>query len=289
MIAKDRSGTPVKTYDGEGRSIAFLYGTAFGRLLLKMLVRPWVSKTAGWILSRRISALFIGPFVRKNGVDLSDYEGAPYKSYNAFFIRRIRPDRRPVTDDPCALAAPCDAKLTALPIGADSSFRVKGTTYTMEELLQDETLGGRYLGGTFLLFRLTVDDYHRYAFPADGTLGAERHISSVFHTVNPRAAAACPIYRENTREYAVLQTDAFGPVLIMEVGAMMVGKIENRCFDRPVRRGEEKGNFAFGGSTVILCIEKNRLVLDEDIRRNSAQGVETIVKLGEKIGTTANV
>lgn len=285
MAARDRSGAPVEVYGGKEGNIAFLYGTAFGRLLLKILIRPWVSRTAGWILSRRVSALFVSPFVRRNGVDLSEYEGAPYKNYNAFFTRRIRPGRRPFTDDPRALAAPCDAKLTALPIGSDSRFQVKGIPYTMAELLRDGTLGARYLGGTLLLFRLTVDDYHRYAFPADGVLGAEHRIFGVLHTVNPRAAADFPIYRENMREYAVLQTDPFGPMLIMEVGAMMVGKIENRRFDGPVRRGEEKGNFAFGGSTVILCVEKNRLVLDEDIRRNSAEGVETIVKLGEKIGT----
>lgn len=288
MIAKDRNGTPVETYDGEGKSIEFLYGTAFGRVILKIMVRPWVSKTAGWLLSRRASALFISPFVRKNGVDLADYEGAPYKSYNAFFTRRIRPEIRPVAPDPYSLAAPCDAKLTARRIGEDNAFQIKGVPYRMEGLLRDASLAERYFGGTLLLFRLTVDDYHRYAFPTDGMPGEEHRIPGVFHTVNPRAAEARPIYRENAREYAVLETELFGPVLIMEVGAMMVGKIENRHFDRKVLRGEEKGHFAFGGSTVVLCFEKNRLILDADIRQNSAEGVETVVKLGEKIGI-ANV
>ncbi len=284
MIAKDRNGGPVETYDGEGKSIEFLYGTAFGRVILKILVRPWVSKTASWLLSRRVSALFIGPFVRENHVELFDYEGAPYKSYNAFFTRRIRPELRPIAPDPHCLAAPCDAKLTARLIGEDSSFQIKGVPYRMQDLLRDASLAERYFGGMLLLFRLTVDDYHRYAFPADGMLGEECRIPGVFHTVNPRAAEARPIYRENAREYAVLETELFGPVLIMEVGAMMVGKIENCRFDRKVQRGEEKGNFAFGGSTVVLCFEKNRLVLDADIRQNSVEGVETVVKLGEKIG-----
>lgn len=285
MRAKRRDGTEIEIYDGEGKNIAFLYGTVFGRGLLHILIRPWISKTAGRFLSSRVSALFIPSFVRKNGIDLSAFEGAPYKSYNAFFKRRILPEQRPVDAGGSSLTAPCDAKLTACPIENDSRFLIKGVSYTLEMLLRDGELGERYLGGLLLVFRLTVDDYHRYAFPADGVPGPEKHIPGVLHTVNPRAAEKYPIYAENTREYTVLETEAFGRILMMEIGAMMVGKIENRAFSGPVHRGQEKGNFAFGGSTVILCFEKNRLALDADICRNSADGVETVVKLGEKIGT----
>lgn len=284
MTSRDREGRSVETYDAQGRCIDFLYTKKAGRLALRVLIRPWVSRSAGWLLNRRISAALIGPFVRKHKIALDDYEGG-FRTYNEFFSRRIRPGLRPIDPEPSHLAAPCDGKLMVYPIGEDSVFAVKGVAYTMESLVRSAPLARRYEGGTLLLFRLTVDDYHRYCFAADGTALPAVHIPGVFHTVNPRAAENRPIYRENTREYALLETERFGTILMMEVGALLVGRIQNMGRTGPVRRGEEKGYFEFGGSTVILCFAKGKVTVDEDILRNSAQGCETVVKMGEKIGT----
>ena len=106
------------------------------------------------------------------------------------------------------------------------------------------------------------------------------------HTVNPVANDVYPIYKENTREYALLKTVNFGTVLMMEVGALMVGRIENVPLRGRVKRGKEKGNFAFGGSTVILMTQKERVLPDPDIFMNSEKGIETRVKLGERIGVS---
>ena len=70
----------------------------------------------------------------------------------------------------------------------------------------------------------------------------------------------------------------------VEVGAMLVGRIVNYHGERAVKRGEEKGMFEFGGSTIVMLFEKDRIEIDSDILRNSANGDETIVKYGEKIG-----
>lgn len=72
---------------------------------------------------------------------------------------------------------------------------------------------------------------------------------------------------------------------MMEVGALLVGKIENHSGAAYVQRGQEKGNFAFGGSTIILMTQKNRVISDEDICMRSRKGIETLVQMGEKIGT----
>ena len=284
MYSRDRQGNTVSTFDGQGGIIRFLYGNPVGRGMVKLMVRPWVSKTAGWFLDRRISACFVGSFVRNNHIDLSQYEPVKYRSYNDFFCRKIRPELRPFDLDPCRLTAPCDAKLSAYPIGSDSCFEVKGSSYTMETLVRDKEVAEGYRGGWLLLFRLTVDDYHRYAWPADGVPGPETRIKGVLHTVNPVAAAARPIYKENSRAYTLLSTDAFGQVLMMEVGAMMVGRIVNRPVTGSVERGEEKGHFEFGGSTVILCLQPGRFTPDADILKNTADGFETVVKMGEGIG-----
>ncbi len=284
MIARLRDGTPVESYDGQAGIIRFLYRTVPGRFLLRPLIRPGFSRFMGHMLSSRISRVLVGPFIRKNGISMEDYPPRRYTSFNDFFTRTIDPTRRPI--DPAAghLIAPCDSKLSVIALAPDSRFFIKGVEYTAGDLLRSEELARQFVGGWLLLFRLTVDDYHHYLYPLSGTESTRVVIPGVFHTVNPFAAGIRPIYRENTREYTCTETQ-FGTLLQMEVGALLVGRISNHKGYGPVRRGQEKGMFEFGGSTVVLMLEKGRLIPDEDILRNSSAGDETIVKMGERIGT----
>lgn len=287
MIWRDRNGNLVPGDDGQDRLLEWMYGTRPGRLLVKLMIRPGVSRAAGWLLDRRVSALAVRPFIRKNHICMDDFEQRRFRSFNDFFTRRVLPGKRPVDDAPGHLIAPCDSKLTVYDIRPDSRFRVKGTEYTLEGLLQSKELAETFLGGTLLLFRLTVGDYHRYTYIDSGFVTGSTRIPGVFHTVNPAAASRCPIYRENTREYSLLESLQFGTVLQMEVGAAMVGRIVNAPGSRNVRRGEEKGRFEFGGSTVIVLLQKGRAILDADLLRNTAQDAETVVRLGERIGIKA--
>lgn len=284
MISRLRDGTPVESYDNQAGIIRFLYSTLPGRILLKPLIRPGFSRFMGHVLSSRISRVLVGPFIRKNHISMEDYPPRRYTSFNDFFTRTILPARRPVDQDPNHLISPCDSKLTAIPLEPDTRFSIKGVEYTAGDLLRSEDLAQKFAGGWLLLFRLTVDDYHHYLYPLSGTESARVVIPGVFHTVNPFAAGIRPIYRENTREYTCTETE-FGTLLQMEVGALLVGRISNHIGAGPVQRGTEKGMFEFGGSTVVLMLEPDRLQPDEDILRNSAAGEETIVKMGERIGT----
>ena len=284
MISRLRDGTPVESYDGQGGIIRFLYGTCLGHFLLKPLIRPGFSRFMGRLLSCRISRWIVPGFIRRNRISMEDYPEQRYASFNDFFTRSILPGKRPVDLDPAHLVAPCDSKLTVIPLTEDVSFSIKGVPYTAQSLLRSEELARQFSGGYLLLFRLTVDDYHHYIYPVDGYEGAAAVIPGVFHTVNPYAAGQCAIYRENTRCYTCTRS-ACGTVLQMEVGALMVGKIRNHRCSGPVQRGQEKGLFEFGGSTVVLMLERDRLLPDADLIRNSEAGEETIVKMGEKIGT----
>lgn len=268
----------------QGKALDFLYGTAFGRFLLKPLVHPAVSRLGGWFLSLGISKLFIGPFIRANKIDMSQYEPQVYRSYNDFFTRRIRPGARSVDMNPGHFVSPCDSKLTALPISDDCRFTLKHTAYTVSSLLRDEDLAAQYRDGWALIFRLTVDDYHRYCFPVSGSVSGRKSISGVLHTVNPIANDRYPIYKENTREYCLIRSETFGQVLMMEVGALMVGKISNHPSLPQVIRGQEKGFFEFGGSTIVVLLQAGKAMIDQDILENSNHGLETVVKYGEKIG-----
>ena len=284
MKQKTRNGILTEGQDSQDRFLAALYGSALGRMLLKPMTTPAISRMAGWFLSTGASRIFISPFIRSNHIDMSQYEPGPFPSYNAFFSRKILPEKRILDTDPSHLISPCDSKLTALPISAESIFTLKHTAYTTASLLRNDTFAEEYAGGWALIFRLTVDDYHRYCYPCDAVKEDNVRIPGVLHTVNPIANDFFPIYKENSREYTILHTDSFGDVIMMEVGALMVGKIVNHHQAASVKRGQEKGYFQFGGSTVVLLLKKDTLKMDADILENSALGIETVVRFGEKIG-----
>ena len=284
MRQKTRDGHLIEGADGQDRLLAALYGCAAGRLLLKPLTAPGLSRLAGRFLSTKLSRVFIKPFIKSNRIDMSQFEPVEYASYNDFFSRRIREEARTVDMDPKHLISPADSKLTALPVTENGRFTLKHTEYTVGSLLKDPALAAEYVDGWALIFRLTVDDYHRYCYAFDAEKGENVVIPGRLHTVNPIANDFFPIYKENAREYTILRTERFGDVIAMEVGALMVGKIVNHHGAATVRRGQEKGYFQFGGSTVVLLLKKDTAVLDSDILENSRQGIETVVKFGEKIG-----
>lgn len=284
MQYKDRDGEIKGNNTKQDRLLEKLYGCTAGRMLIGFLIQPGVSKGVGKLLDSRLSSLFVPWFIRANQMDISMCEKKKFSSYNDFFTRKFKKMARPICPEEDALISPCDGKLTVYPIGTDSRFRIKHTWYTVEQLLQDQALADAYRGGYAWIFRLSVEDYHRYCYVADGEKTKNRRIPGVFHTVNPVANDRYPIYKENTREYSLLHTELFGRVLMMEVGALLVGKIENHMEEGEVKRGEEKGNFAFGGSTIILLTEKDQVEPDHDIQRNTQRCFETLVYMGEKIG-----
>ena len=267
-------------------TLELLYGTAPGRLLLRGLVRPGVSRLAGRILSTRLSALAVKPFIRRHSIDMGQCPRTDFASFNDFFTRSLPPEARPVDLDPAAFISPCDGRLTVWPITPEGRFPVKGTEYTLPRLLADEDLAPRFQGGLVWMFRLAPDDYHRYIWTADGTPGPAVSVPGVLHTVRPLDRGQRPVYHENAREYRLLQTAA-GPLLVMEVGALFVGKIENRPVAGPVTRGREKGNFAFGGSTVILITPPGTASPDMAVADASRTGAEIFVRLDQRVGRWA--
>ena len=287
-MMKRRDGKLINQTSRQDRLLEMLYGNVVGRALLRTLVSPVVSKTAGWFLSSGISRILIQPFIRRNGIDMEQFEPRRYRSYNEFFSRKIRPEMRPIDREPTHLIAPCDSKLTVLKISPDCRFSLKHTEYTVESLLKNDTLAAKYTGGYVLIFRLTVDDYHRYCYIADGKKENNTRIPGILHTVNPISNDHYPIYKENVREYSILHSAEFGDVLMMEVGAQLVGRIVNHHEEAQVARGQEKGYFQFGGSTVVLLFQEDTVRFDTHILENSRLNIETIVRMGEKIGAVSN-
>lgn len=281
---KNRNNEFIEVKNGKHKTLRFLYGTFIGRTMLKALTRPVVSKAAGAVMNSRMSAGFVKGFVQKNGIDLSEYEKSRFKSYNEFFTRKIKSIKRPVDKNNEAFISPCDSKLLVFDINKDSEFCIKESYYSTGDLIGDNEKAKEFNGGKCLIFRLSVDDYHRYCYIDDGTKGKSKFIKGELHTVNPIALKKYNIYKRNCRYCTFLETENFGEVAQIEVGAMMVGRIVNYYGKEKFKRGEEKGYFEFGGSTVVLLVKKGYIYLDDDILKNSLELIETKVKLGERIG-----
>ncbi len=279
----DLNGKKSDLDSGQDRLLHFLYTTTAGRLLLKPLVTPWFSKAAGAFLSTRFSCRLIEPFIGSNQIDMSQYEETTYRSFNDFFTRKIAPGARPLGGSEHTLISPCDGYATVYEITDNSTFDVKHTEYTLRSLLRSRRLAERFQGGCALILRLTVSDYHRYGYAASGRQSKNYAIPGFFHTVNPVANDCLPVYKENTREYTVIHSPVFGEVLQMEVGALMVGKIVNHKESCPVVRGEEKGFFEFGGSTILLLLQKDAAKIRSDLWANTLSGYETQVRFGEAL------
>ena len=276
--------TDIVQSQKESAALRFLYGTVMGRLVLKLLCMRWISRLCGLFLDSPVSKPLIRPFVRRHGIDLSEYAGEPYKSFNAFFTREIKEDRRPVAAEPSALIAPCDGLLSAYRVTGDAVIPVKQSRYTVSSLLGGGSEAERYQNGICLVFRLCVNHYHRYCYIDSGVKGENVFLPGKLHTVRPIALEKFPVFTQNCREYTVIRTENFGDVVQMEVGALLVGKIKNRHGPGDVRRGEEKGMFLYGGSTVIVLLEEGRASLPEELYQATENRIETPVRMGQRIG-----
>lgn len=271
--------------NGQDKALQFLYRTTGGRLLLKIMTMPVISKIVGAFMDTSLSIFLIKPFIQKSRINLSEYRRKKYKSFNDFFTRQIRPELRPINHSKNTVISPCDARLTVHKISNRSVFKIKGSYYRTSDLLHNSFIARRYKGGYCMIFRLCVDDYHRYCYIDNGIQTENVHIKGELHTVNPIALEKYNIYKRNSREYTVLHTENFGDVVQIEVGAMLVGRIKNHHSNvYRFTKGEEKGMFEYGGSTVVLLFEKDMIEINNNILANSARGIETIVKYGAKIG-----
>ena len=274
----------TKTYEdivqyGAGK-LDFLYNNPVGRIFLGIAVSPFVSNVYASKNAKKSSVKKIPAFIKEHNIDMSDFEDREYKSFTDFFTRKIRYGKRPVDMTPGALISPADSKLLVYEIEKDTSMRIKGRTYTVDEILADAENAKEFAGGYALVFRLTVDDYHRFCYPDKGCLISKRFIKGKLHTVSP-VSKNHKIYMENTRLVNLLKTEKFGTIAYIEVGAMLIGRIVDNGTD-VFEKGQEKGYFEPGGSTVIIMVRN--VEIDKDIMEQSASGIETKVRYGERIG-----
>ncbi len=282
MIIYDRKKQSYSNYK-ESKGLNFLYKNFIGRCFLKILTAKWLTNIGAKYMQSPLSKFRIKKFIRKNAINMDEYKKEDYHNFNDFFTRRINLKYRPLKLDKKLFLSPCDSKLMVYNIDDNLHLHIKNSCYKISELINDEKLAAKYKKGLCLVFRLCVDDYHRYSFIDDGEIVKTEKIDGVLHTVRPIAYEHCKVFSQNKREYSVLKTEHFGTITQIEVGALLVGKICNFAVLK-FERGDEKGYFQFGGSTIILLIERDKVKIDQDIIDNSSKDIETKIQLFEEIG-----
>ena len=269
-----------------------LYGTFIGRLLSSLVALPPVSRFYGWMQDRPGSANKVAPFIEQFGIEMADFlpqEGQPasqpYATFNDFFTRRVADGARPFVQG-AAFPAPCDARYFGYNCLDDSvQVPVKGSLFGAGALINGERWNEVFAGGPAFIARLCPVDYHRFHYPDNGCVLAWWRIPGALHSVNPWALAfRSDIFMINQRQVTILETDMFGRLAWVEVGATCVGRIRQTHHSADFARGEEKGMFLFGGSTVIVMGEPGRWQVDADIVRRTSEGLETYLKMGRALG-----
>jgi phosphatidylserine decarboxylase len=182
------------------------------------------------------------------------------------------------------VVSPADGKLLAYSDIQNQDFIVKGFKFNIGDYFDKQDLINRYKDGSLMIIRLCPTDYHRYHFPVNGRVVEDAMINGDYYSVSPIALKKkIELLVMNKRSYCEIESREFGKVVMSEVAATMVGTMVNTYQGNEIVKGQERGYFKFGGSTVILFFEKDRIKIDADLLKNTAMGLETEVKMGSRI------
>ncbi len=270
-----------------GGFVNLLYGNPIGFALAdSLLARKPVSWLYGGLQNSKLSAGKVAPFIKQFSVEMEDFEPGPFRSFNEFFIRKFRPGMRAFPADSGTMGAFAEARYFGFSqLDPQTTLPIKGLRLEAEGVLGNTPGKERFRHGPCLLARLCPVDYHRFHFPDSGRAVHHHAETGKLHSVNPAALVKEPgLFLTNERQISLLETRNFGLLAYVEVGALCVGRIvQSHPTEGAFERGQEKGYFLFGGSTVILYGEPGAWVPETDILENTAQGREVLVELGQPV------
>lgn len=236
----------------------------------------------------------ISSFIRYHSLNMSECENATYRTFNEFFYRKLKPSTRvPEGDTSKILVSPADSRCTVFSsVHQSKEIWIKGSNFTLPRLTRSyapEKFSDRAC--SLAVFRLAPQDYHRFHSPCNGTIGKPIYINGEYYTVNPMAVrSSLDVFCENIRVVIPIESPEFGTLLCIPVGAMMVGSIVLTSKEGDtVTRSQELGYFKFGGSTVIVVTQSDKILFDHDLSKNSVDGIETLVKVGMSVGHTPDI
>lgn len=249
-----------------------------------------VSRLYGAYQKTSFSKKNIIPFIKKYHVDEKEFlhNVKSFKSFNDFFIRKLKPSARPIASNRNVAVCPADGRYLAFQnIELVKDFWIKGKKFNLKTFLNDEDLAKTFANGSMVIARLCPFDYHRFHFPVDGFASKPALINGSLFSVNPIALFKnFLILQENKRAVTIIDSEIFGKVAYIEIGATNVGSIIQTYKSKSiVHKGDEKGYFSFGGSCVVILFQKGKIELDEDLLENTMKGFETRALMGTSLGS----
>lgn len=275
--------------------IKFLYTSIAGQKVGSVFTNKYFSKVYGAFQDLPSSHRKVRPFIEKFGINMDEYESGTrpsldprdsYRTFNEFFVRRFKLGKRSFVSDPNRMPAFAEARYVGFEAINDKGlYPVKGHFLKAKDIIANSEVAKIFEGGPLLIARLCPVDYHRYHYPDNGKVLDNFRIPGAYDSVNPLALKyKNQIFINNERHVTILQTENFGRLAYVEVGAICVGKIiQSHRWNKPFMRGEEKGYFLFGGSTVVLLGEKGAWKPSQDIITNTEKGLETYLHLGTEV------
>lgn len=267
------------------------FGGGFLRLLYSGMLKPvrplflreGFSDLAYSMVEKGYNARRIEKLMAAAGINGELFQGYPFESFTEFFLRRYKKEALPEvrTRD---VISPSDGKVRTYQVTEDLKVRVKGRSYSLAELMGGSEAAKLFRGGRLFIIRLSLDDCHRFIYTENGFFSGRpfRKIKGLLHTVSSYSEKAA-VLKENERRYSLLETTN-GMVMVMEVGAMLVGRIRYHRAEQ-ARRYAERGWFEPGGSTIVLMYQKDIIRPDLDLIQETLAGNEVRVRMGERIGT----
>lgn len=276
--------------------ILFLYGPSWISKLLGPILNyvfchfSLVSKLYGAYQKTNFSKKNILPFIKKYGVNQKEFLHSveSFKSFNAFFIRKLKPSARPIASSLTTAVCPADGRYLAFQnINLIKDFWIKGKKFNLTTFLNDHELAQMFTEGAMVIARLCPCDYHRFHFPVDGFAHQAKLINGSLFSVNPIALYRnFLILQENKRAITFIDSEVFGKVAYIEIGATNVGSIiQTYKAHSVIHKGDEKGYFSFGGSCVVILFQKGKIQLDQDLLENTIKGFETKANMGTSLGS----
>ena len=273
--------------------LSWMYNTKKGLLLTNLVLKQkWINQLYGWFNNQKWSRKKILTFVKNLNINMEEsiLKTPEFKNFNDFFTRRINLSGRPIHTAPDRCISPADGRVFAFQkIDANTTFKIKNSLFNLRQFLCDDGLAAAYSGGSMVINRLYLSDYHHFHFPDSGIPGISQVIKGKYHAVSPYSLKnLIPFYHENHRALTLFNSKNFGQIIIVEIGALTVGSIQ-QCFqpNTKVDKGTHKGYFELGGSTIVLLFLKGKIKFDNDLCENTKKEIETYVKMGESIGKVA--
>jgi phosphatidylserine decarboxylase len=294
----DRQSFKIEEEEVYGiKALEFLYGDdllsrLLGPAVLNGIVKwPWFSQAYGWWQAQPWSRSKVLPFIKDFKLDMDDYakKAEEFTSFNDFFTRKLKEGARSIVGTEKTAVMPADGRYTFYPkIEHVTRFKIKGKEFNLSKLLGNLNLAKQYEGGSMLFARLCPTDYHRYHFPIDCIPQETEYLPGPLFSVNPIALKkSLRSLTENRRNMTRLLSPLFGNVLFLEIGATNVGSIiQTYKAGKTVKKGDEKGYFAFGGSALIILFEPDMMTFDSDLLEAQDSGYEVHCLMGQSLGSS---